>query len=147
MKTKIKAVVITLLIPFIGYLSNFLFDPIDFYANLNKPLLAPPTIVFPIAWTILYTLLGIYLYSIVAKKNIKIISIYIIQLLINLAWSIVFFNYLAFTYALVMIISMFILTLVMLIIDKNNKFRYTLIPYALWLCFAFYLNLSIILLN
>lgn len=147
MNEKIKAVLITLSIPIVGYLSSFLFDPIDFYQNLSKPILAPPTIVFPIAWTILYTLLGVYLYSIIKRKDIKLIIIYTIQFIINILWSIVFFNYLMFTLALLMIFAMFGLTVLMFILSKTNKFKYTLIPYMLWLCFAFYLNLSIIILN
>lgn len=147
MKDKIKAILITVSIPVIGYLSSFFFNPINFYADLNKPMLAPPSIVFPIAWTILYTLLGLYLYSIIKQKNLKLISIYSIQMIINLLWSIVFFNYFMFNSALIMIVVMFALTFAMILIDKGSKYKYVLIPYMLWLCFAFYLNLSIIILN
>lgn len=147
MNEKIKAVMITASIPIIGFLSSFLIEPVGFYTNLNTPAFAPPPIIFPIAWTVLYTLLGIFFYCIIKRKDIKLLSIYLIQMLINLLWSTVFFTYMMFDLALVMIIVMFILTVVMFIMCMNNKYKYLLIPYAIWLCFAFYLNLSIIFMN
>lgn len=144
---KIKAVAITLLIPVIGYLSSLLFEPINFYTNLNKPPLAPPSIVFPIAWTILYLLLGYFLYKIIDNKENKVLAIYIVQFIINILWSIVFFNYFMFVLALIMIVVMLILSIMMIVLVKDSKYKYALYPYVAWLCFAFYLNLSIIILN
>ena len=64
------------------------------YNNLIKPPVSPPSILFPIVWSILYLLMGISYF--IYKKNIdtkgKLIPIiYYLQLFINLLWSIIFF--------------------------------------------------------
>ena len=59
-----------------------------------QPSFAPPAIVFPIVWTILYTLMGISSYIISESNSYrkrKALSLYWIQLIFNLLWSFVFF--------------------------------------------------------
>ena len=66
----------------------------EMYASLQKPPLSPPAIVFPIAWTILYTLMGIAAGGI-AKTNdldkVNVLKIYLLQLVVNIIWPIIFF--------------------------------------------------------
>ncbi|MCM1053478.1 MAG: tryptophan-rich sensory protein [Ruminococcus sp.] len=77
-----------------GFLVGFLIKNNIDYSELIKPFLAPPKIIFPIAWTIIYLLMGISYY--ILKKDNKtddrLKIIYYGQLTINLFWSIIFFN-------------------------------------------------------
>lgn len=119
--------------------------------NLIQPRIAPPVILFPIVWTILYTLMGIS-YGLLKDKNLlnkEIKKIYYLQLVVNALWPIIFFNLelrlLAFFWIILLII------LVVIMIDKfyfKNKLSGLLqIPYLIWLLFALYLSLSIYILN
>ena len=121
------------------------------YNTLIKPVLAPPSILFPIVWTILYVLMGIS-YGILESKslvNSEIKFIYYLQLLVNSMWSIIFFTFewrlFAFIWLLILILLIF-----MMIVKFYNKDKVAgllQIPYLLWALFASYLNLSIYLLN
>ena len=75
---------------FIGYVTA----PYNNYNNIKLPSFAPLSIVFPIVWSILYTLMGISSYLIIksnSNKKYDALFIYGIQLIINLFWSIWFF--------------------------------------------------------
>ena len=118
---------------------------------LNKPFLTPPSIVFPIAWGILYVLMGIS-YEILKDKGLtdkKIDIVYYVQLGINALWSIFFFvlkwRLFAFIWILLLLASVIIMTVEFY---KKNKISGLLqIPYILWIVFASYLNLALYLLN
>ena len=119
--------------------------------ELKQPPLSPPSILFPIVWTILYLLIGIsyYLY----KKNtytekIEII-IYYTQLLVNALWTIIFFTLKLRFFSIIWILILVILiyTLITLFLQKYKPSAYLLIPYLIWCIFATYLNIGIYLLN
>lgn len=121
------------------------------YNTLIKPVLAPPSILFPIVWTILYTLMGISYGILESKKliNPEIKFIYYFQLFINALWPIAFFvlewRLFAFIWLLLLIVSVIIMVIRFY---KQNKLAGLLqIPYLVWLIFAAYLNLAIYLLN
>lgn len=121
------------------------------YNFLVKPFLAPPSILFPIMWTILYVLMGIS-YGILDKNNLidsKIKSIYYQQLSVNYLWSIIFFTLKWRLFAFIWIILLDVLVVIMIIkFYKKNKLSGLLqIPYLIWILFATYLNLAIYLLN
>ncbi len=147
MLERVKLILYIFLIPLLGGLSSIFFESENFYINLNQPFFAPPVLVFPIAWTILYGLLGAFLYFIIKYKNYRSIIIYIIQLIINLIWSFVFFNFQMFVIADLMILIMIILTAYLIYINRNRQYVYLIIPYIAWLSFASILNLAIIILN
>ena len=119
--------------------------------TLNKPFLTPPSIVFPIAWGILYVLMGIS-YGILKDKGLtdkKIDIVYFVQLVINALWSIFFFvlkwRLFAFIWILLLLASVIKMTVEFY---KRNKISGLLqIPYILWIVFASYLNLALYLLN
>ena len=119
--------------------------------TLNKPFLTPPSIVFPIAWGILYVLMGIS-YGILKDKGLtdkKIDIVYYVQLVINALWSIFFFvlkwRLFAFIWILLLLASVIKMTVEFY---KRNKISGLLqIPYILWIVFASYLNLTLYLLN
>ena len=121
------------------------------YTDIVKPPLSPPGIVFPIVWTILYILMGIS-YFITAKdneSNKELDQIYLLQLLVNFLWPIIFFILRMYFTAFLWIILLIILVIVMIkeLLKVNKVSGYLQIPYLIWLLFATYLNLGITLLN
>ena len=118
---------------------------------LSKPLLNPPSIVFPIVWTILYILMGIsYTLLLTSGTNTKETKMaYFLQLFFNALWPILFFTLKWRLIALIWLIVLDILVLNMVIkFIKHNKLSGIIqIPYLLWVLFATYLNWAIYLLN
>ena len=132
--------------------SIFVFKSINVYNSLNRPPFSPPSIVFPIVWTILYMLMGISIYIIMQskrklKKNAKLI--YYIQLVTNALWTPIFFEFkeyfLAFLWILMLIV--FVITMILTFYKISKKAAYIQIPYLLWLLFASYLNFGVFVLN
>lgn len=149
-KTKIFAK--SILIPIIvgGIVGLLISGSID-YNNLQKPFLAPPSILFPIVWNFLYILMGIS-YGILEVKKLntpEINFIYYFQLFVNALWSIFFFTLEWRLFAFLWIILLDILVIIMIIkfYQKNKTAGLLQIPYLLWVLFATYLNLAIYLLN
>ena len=148
LKTFTKSIAIPVII---GAIVGFIISGSIDYNNLQKPFLAPPSIVFPIVWTILYILMGIS-YGILESKSqadSSIKLIYYSQLFVNALWSILFFylkwRFFAFLW-LVFLIAL-ILIMIKTFYNKNKVSGLIQIPYLLWTLFADYLNLSIYLLN
>lgn len=123
------------------------FVDFNIYGSLRLPELAPPSFIFPIAWTILYVLMGISLYLNRDNKNNMIT--FFIQLLINYMWVFVFFGIQSWLGGFVVIILLDIMILYCILeFYKHNKLSsYLMIPYMLWSVFATYLNFQIFLLN
>ncbi len=142
-----KKLVISCLIPLsLGLLVSFFLNT-KLYEQLIKPEFSPPRIIFPIAWSIIYILLGISNY--LTSKNKEANIIYYISLAINLIWPIIFFNYKEYLIALIWIILLLIFVIIMTIkYFKINKLSGLLqIPYILWILYATYLNYNIFILN
>lgn len=149
---KFKIYAKSILIPVIigGIVGLIISGSID-YNSLQKPVIAPPSILFPIMWTILYILMGVS-YGILEDKSLidlKTNNIYYFQLFVNALWSIIFFTLKWRLFAFVWIILLVISVIIMIInFYKKNKLSGLLqIPYLLWILFASYLNLSIYYLN
>lgn len=118
-----------------------------------KPALSPPMWLFPVAWSILYILMGVGAARVwqttPAQGRSKAINLYIGQLVVNFFWSLLFFNAQAYGFAVLWLIVLLVLvvwmTLSFLQIDAiAGKLQ---IPYILWLCFALYLNVAVWILN
>lgn len=133
-----------------GLSALFTKDSMDIYGTLNQPPLSPPSWLFPVVWTILFTLMGISSARVFLKdRTNKGLSVYAVQLMVNFLWSIIFFNLRAFLFSFLWLILLWILILIMIIkFNKTDKFAaYLQVPYLLWVTFAGYLNLMIFLLN
>jgi translocator protein len=121
--------------------------------TLNKPSLNPPNYIFAPVWTILYTLMGISLYIVLKKAKeadkFKLVGIFILQLILNFFWSIIFFKLHHLGIALIEILMMWASIVAMLILFyKTSKLASLMnIPYLLWVSFATILNYSICILN
>ena len=129
-------------------------DSMKTFATLDKPALSPPGWLFPVVWTILYTLMGISVYLIATSstapiERAKALAIYTYQLAVNFLWSIFFFNFQWYFFSFLWIILLWILVILMIRafwkIDRTAA--YLNIPYLLWITFAAYLNLGIWILN
>ena len=126
----------------------------EVFASVNKPPLAPPAWLFPVAWTILYTLMGISSYLVLtseasAEAIQEAMNIYTLQLLVNFLWPTFFFNFKWYLFAFFWLVLLWLLVLLMIWKFKDiSKLAALLnIPYLIWLTFAGYLNFSIWLLN
>lgn len=149
---KLKPYIISIAIPLvIGGLSALITSgSMEVYSSINRPALAPPPILFPIVWSILYILMGISAALIYKSKSPeKALCIYAAQLVINFFWSIIFFNFRAYLFSFIWLIFLIIAVIFMLAEFKkiNSLAAYLQIPYLLWIVFASYLNLMIFLLN
>ncbi len=137
----------------VGALSGILAgNSFSFYEELIKPPLSPPGWLFPVMWAILYALMGIsafMIYTSDSKERCKALIIYGIQLFLNFMWSIVFFRFKMIGLSVAVILTLLALILVMMI--KFYRIRsvsaYLNIPYLMWIIFASYLNIGILLLN
>lgn len=156
MKINISLLIKCIAIPLIvGSLSAFLSGGgMETFALLDKPSLAPPAWLFPVVWTILYTLMGVSSYLVLTsnadKEEIKnALKIYALQLLVNFLWPTFFFNFQWYLFAFFWLILLWGLVLLMIwrFKDISKVAAYLNIPYILWLTFAAYLNFSIWLLN
>lgn len=122
------------------------------YEQLTKPPLTPPSIVFPIVWTILYVLMGIsaaIIYQSPTVRRDTALAIYALQLLFNILWSVFFFGMQAYLFSFLWLVLLWLLILLMIkSFSKINKTAALLqIPYLLWVTFAGYLNFAIWMLN
>ena len=125
------------------------------YSDVVTPPLSPPPILFPIVWTVLYVLMGTSSTTVLLQRHKNLypaergIKFYILSLILNFLWSPVFFNRRAFTLAFIILIILFITVLYTVINYRRVSpvSAYLQIPYLVWLAFAAYLNLSIIILN
>lgn len=125
----------------------------SWYSTLNRSPLTPPNYIFPIAWTILYGIIGacgwiIWRNSYFPKlKMLKVL--YLIQLILNWSWAPLFFLHHLSGLALIVLISMNILVgiIILLAYSKIRLLSVLMIPYLFWILFASYLNLYIWLHN
>ncbi len=140
----------------LGFLSAILTGDSNAYAGLNKPPLSPPPELFAVVWSILYVIIGgvngsvYFMNDPLKEENRKNGLVFaFIGFLLNLLWYPIFFGRGEFVAALVDVIVIFVLNLICIIEYRKIKpiYAYLLIPYAVWLAFASYLNLGVIILN
>ncbi len=152
-KTKIYGIFIAISLAVGGLSALFTTMGMDDYRLAQKPALTPPEIVFPIVWTILYTLMGISAARIWIASQDKGsnggLMLYVIQLVVNFFWSVIFFTLQAYGFAFFWLLFLCFLVLLMIIsFSKTDKLAaYLQIPYLLWLIFAGYLNFMVWMLN
>ena len=122
------------------------------YASFTKPSFAPPGILFPIIWTILYLLMGVSSYIVAQSDHpdkLLALRTYFIQLFFNFMWSILFFglsNYLLAFFWLLLLILLIIIMIVRFY-KTSPIAAYLQIPYLFWCIFAAILNFAVYVLN
>ena len=128
-------------------------DILSWYSTLHKSTLTPPDIVFPIVWFILYCMIAVSGYLLRQNRHQPMARLafvfYGLQVLLNWAWTPLFFYFHWIGTSFFCITAMIILTLVtMLLTRKQYKLScLMLLPYFIWLMFAGYLNAVIWILN
>ena len=143
----------------VGFAASALtMDVMNSFGALNQPPFAPPAWLFPIAWTILYILMGVASF-LIYKQNPKTkegkklrraeLILYFSQLFFNFWWTLFFFRFELRYFAFGWLIAMWLMILALIILAfRNSKVAaICLIPYILWCTFAAVLNMSIALLN
>ena len=124
------------------------------YATLEKPAFTPPNWLFAPAWTLLYILMGTAAFLVWRKglENRQVraaLIVFLVQLILNALWSVVFFGLESPLYGLIVISILWIAILVTIIkFFRISRVASVLMwPYLLWVTFAAVLNSSIWLLN
>lgn len=136
----------------VGGLSALVSGGMDGYDTLIKPPLSPPGWLFPVAWSILYVLMGIaagWIQSSGDKDRKYALIAYYVQLAVNFLWSPIFFGlgWIAFA-------AVWLALLVVAVYGTKSRFSaitpaagWLLVPYLLWCLFALYLNVGFVILN
>lgn len=122
------------------------------YPSLRKPPGTPPSWLFGPVWTSLYALMAISAWLIWRQYHWgarPALLIFLAQLALNLAWSVIFFGARRPGFALAEIITLWwaILFNIYIFYSLDIVAAYLLIPYLVWVSFAAYLNAGICLLN
>lgn len=150
--SKFKVYLKSILIPVIvGAIVGFVTSNFIDYNSLVQPPLAPPSILFPIVWSILYVLMGVS-YGILDSNSLidsDINFIYYLQLFVNALWSIFFFvlKWRFFSFLWILLLLVLVAIMIIRFYHKNKTSGLLQIPYLLWVAFATYLNFAIWLLN
>ena len=150
--SKFKIYAKSILIPVIvGGIVGILISSFIDYNTLNKPFLSPPSMVFPIVWTIIYILMGISYGILDSKKMVddNINLIYYFQLIVNALWSIFFFifKWRFFSFLWIILLDILVISMIKQFYKKDKLAGWLQVPYIVWSLFASYLNLFIYILN
>ena len=125
----------------------------SWYKNLNKSPYSPPNWIFGVVWPILYTMMFISLVIVWNNKKCypycESMTYFFIQLGFNLIWTSLFFDYKLPLVALIDLLAVILFTFITYkkFVNISKFASYLLVPYLLWLCFAFYLNAYIVINN
>ncbi len=127
-----------------------LFKPGEWHAALIKPSWNPPNWLFGPVWTVLYIMIGVSGWLVWQRAGLgAAMGLYAVQLLLNAAWSWLFFGRHAIGLALVDIVVLLaaIVATIAAFWPISSVAAGLLVPYALWVAFATALNASIWRLN
>lgn len=127
-----------------------MFTPGEWYATLEKPSWNPPNWIFGPVWTLLYVMIAISGWLVWQRTGPGLaMGLYAFQLVLNAAWSWLFFGRQAIGAALVDIIVLLSLIVATIVVfwPVSRVAAGLLVPYALWVAFATLLNMTIWRLN
>lgn len=154
MKWKVYGIAI-LLTEAVGTLSGWLArDGTRLYATMiEKPPFSPPGVVFPVAWALLYALMGIGAARVwsapASETRTRALRVFWGQLAFNFFWSLIFFNLRAYGFAFLWLAVLWVLIFWMIRTFRpvDRLAAELQIPYLVWVTFAAYLNLGVWVLN
>ena len=149
---KVKTYILSILVPLVsGAVVGLLTSGSMDYASLEKPPLAPPSLLFPIAWSILYLLMGISHGMLKTERlnDRETDTVYYAQLIVTLLWPVLFFvlkwRLLAFIW--IVTLDILVITMAVRFYRRHRTAGLLQLPYIAWVLFASYLNLGIYILN
>lgn len=124
------------------------------YAVIEQPPLSPPGWLFPVAWSLLYVLMGAASYIVLCSgaplyERRSALKLYAVQLVVNVLWPPIFFGLELYLAALAWLVLLWVLVLVTALrFRRISRAAFCLmVPYLAWLTFAAYLNFGVWLLN
>jgi tryptophan-rich sensory protein len=124
------------------------------YSTLAKPAFNPPNFLFGPVWTALYVLMAVAAWLVwragpAGGQRRTALSLYAVQLALNLAWSLIFFGLRRPDLALMEVLVLFaaILATIRAFVRLDRRAGWMLLPYAAWVAFATLLNFEIWRLN
>ena len=128
-----------------------IFTGTSIYNEIMKPPFAPPNIVFPIVWSIIYILISISLY-IVLEENVEndlSLFLYAVQMFFNSTWTLIFFGFKNFfiSFIWIMILIVCVIKMFLHFYKIKKSAGLLIIPYIIWCFIALYLNIGIYVLN
>ncbi|WP_307861593.1 TspO/MBR family protein [Nocardioides xinjiangensis] len=120
------------------------------YRALDLPPYAPPSWLFGPTWSVLYLLIGVAGWLLWRAGGWdRVMSLWVVQLLLNLAWTPLFFAADLYTVALVEIVALAAAVALLVVWSwrRSRTAAWLLVPYLAWVCFATALNVGIVVLN
>ena len=156
-KSENLKLVVSILIPliagFIGSIATISSIP-TWYFTLAKPAWAPPNWIFGPIWTALFILMGIALFLVwregIGRRDVKIaVSIFGVQLVLNVLWSVIFFGLHSILGGLIEIVFLWtsIIITIITFYRVSKAGGMLLLPYIIWVTIASYLTYTVYLLN
>lgn len=116
---------------------------------IDRPWFFPPEVLFPIVWTLLFTLLGVALFLVVRHGRGRDVTIavatFAVQFALNLAWTPAFFGLQRPDLGLAVIVPLWLAIVGTIVaFDRVDRLAATLlVPYLVWVSFAAVLNYAI----
>lgn len=149
MTTLIWVLVCLLLGSLVGILANS--GNTEWYQSLHRPVFAPPPWVFGPVWTLLYIMIGCAGSCLWVNRDQEtlLFTLFMIQLVLNYAWSFIFFRAHAMGFAVIEIVLLLatIIAMMILAFTHYRAVTWLLLPYACWVAFASVLNVAFWLVN
>lgn len=132
--------------------SGAVFRPGDWYASLAKPSWVPPNWAFPLVWSVLYAMItasGWLVWQQAGWSALPALSIYVVSLVLNAAWSGLFFGQRRMDLAMIDVVLLWLS--ITAVIAQFWPIRplaaLLLVPYLVWVTIASTLNFKMIQLN
>ena len=124
--------------------------PGPWYDGLDRPPFNPPSWIFSPVWTTLYILIAIAGWRIwMIDPGSGAMKVWFAQMLVNWAWSPVFFvaEMLWVAVAVILVMLALIVAFIVLARRHDRVAAWLFVPYLAWVSFATLLNVSIAVLN
>lgn len=156
LKLRVRPLLIALAVPLAaGGLAALLSGGgMEVFQSLNQPPLSPPGWLFPVAWTLLYLLMGAASYLAYTRAESRAaleraLLPYAVQLAFNFLWPIFFFRFSLYLFSFFWLVALWLLILATAQLFRriSRAAGNLLIPYLAWVAFAGYLNMGVYLLN
>lgn len=151
MSQKVQTYLVFIVAIFVaGFFMGRISTPGEWYESLIKPPLNPPNYIFGIVWPILYVMIALAGARTWLRDQSGIaMRFWFAQMVLNFSWSVMFFGAEQMAIALAILLAMlaFIVAFIKTSWRDDRKAALLMVPYALWVSFAGYLNLSLLLLN
>ncbi len=112
------------------------------YPTLVRSTLTPPDWVFIAGWSLFYTLMGLSLGALVSRGDMSVVRLWLLQLIVNMLWCILFFAMHNPLLGLVdiLLLDVLVFTYMVYAYVRRPLAAWLFLPYFIWLLFATYLN-------